>query len=552
MRRAALAFGALHLLGCGGRSDLAGTGGAPGASASSAAEASSSSSSGAGGSGGAPASCIPGESAACYEGPPGTAGVGICQPGAKVCAPDGSGFGPCLGQTLPAPEDCASAFDEDCDGVVSSCPVSYLFTIGPGAYLLGMTVDPSGDAYVAGVTVGPTMAGALPIGFPGHVGIFVAHLDPAGQLAWLREVPSTGTIASAHGSLVRVGAGLRLTGATNGVVDFAPGSFTGEKAFVVGLDAEGHPLWQIGSPATAMLAAPGPAGGTYGVAFDDCWNPDDGCFLGVDSYVGDYTDGVFLGGDFSITPPGAGQLVAYAAGSDSAGNLVLAGASSGGSTTPQSLFVGAFAWTGDVLWSHAFAGTADPSGALSTRYPLDFSAALGAAEHASALRQTAFALAVGPDDSVAVAAVATGPIDFGGGPLDAPGDTLLLARFDATGHLLWSRSLGGPVESGPPALAFTPAGHLLVLAGMPTATTGLPPGALDFGGGPLTGKTVLARLDGAGNLLGQAVVPAVDLDSFPAIAWAAGSTFVAGTFAGALDFSADPATGFAVMRIPGP
>jgi hypothetical protein len=72
---------------------------------------------GAGGSAtGAAASCSPGETTTCYEGPSGTEGVGECAAGEATCDADGAGFGPCEGATLPAPETCDNGVDEDCDG----------------------------------------------------------------------------------------------------------------------------------------------------------------------------------------------------------------------------------------------------------------------------------------------------------------------------------------------------------------------------------------------------------------------------------------------------
>lgn len=70
--------------------------------------------------GGAPPSvCVPGEMKSCYDGPPGTQGVGPCKAGAIVCAADGSGFGPCTGQIVPTAEICGDAIDQDCSGKVN-------------------------------------------------------------------------------------------------------------------------------------------------------------------------------------------------------------------------------------------------------------------------------------------------------------------------------------------------------------------------------------------------------------------------------------------------
>jgi hypothetical protein len=66
-----------------------------------------------------PPVCLPGEQRACYTGPTGTSGVGRCAPGAELCLSDGTGFGPCLGDVVPALESCATDEDDDCDGLVN-------------------------------------------------------------------------------------------------------------------------------------------------------------------------------------------------------------------------------------------------------------------------------------------------------------------------------------------------------------------------------------------------------------------------------------------------
>jgi hypothetical protein len=65
--------------------------------------------------------CTPGSQTACYEGPPGTAGVGLCKGGLRTCNAEGTAFGACEGQIIPAAESCAAnaLTDEDCDGQVN-------------------------------------------------------------------------------------------------------------------------------------------------------------------------------------------------------------------------------------------------------------------------------------------------------------------------------------------------------------------------------------------------------------------------------------------------
>ncbi len=63
-----------------------------------------------------PFACVPNSTRPCYDGPSGTAGVGPCRGGTQTCKPDASGYGPCVGEVLPAPERCADGIDNDCNG----------------------------------------------------------------------------------------------------------------------------------------------------------------------------------------------------------------------------------------------------------------------------------------------------------------------------------------------------------------------------------------------------------------------------------------------------
>ena len=63
-----------------------------------------------------PCVCAPGATQSCYQGAPGTEGVGPCVGGTETCNADGLGWGPCLGQVLPVAEVCANNVDEDCNG----------------------------------------------------------------------------------------------------------------------------------------------------------------------------------------------------------------------------------------------------------------------------------------------------------------------------------------------------------------------------------------------------------------------------------------------------
>lgn len=68
---------------------------------------------------GAGCACVPGATMACYSGPGGTQDVGLCHAGVQTCNELGTGYGPCVGEVVPGSETCATASDDDCDGMVN-------------------------------------------------------------------------------------------------------------------------------------------------------------------------------------------------------------------------------------------------------------------------------------------------------------------------------------------------------------------------------------------------------------------------------------------------
>lgn len=82
-----------------------------------------------------------------------------------------------------------------------------------------------------------------------------------------------------------------------------------------------------------------------------------------------------------------------------------------------------------------------------------------------------------------------GTVDFGGGPLtSAGGSDIFVAKFDASGNHVWSKSFGDPT--------YQSAGGL-TLVGADVVLIGEKSGTVDFGGGALTGRNYLVKLSGA-------------------------------------------------------
>ena len=63
-----------------------------------------------------PCLCAPGATQPCYDGAPGTMGVGVCVGGTQTCDASGTSWGACAGEVIPSQQLCLGK-DENCDGV---------------------------------------------------------------------------------------------------------------------------------------------------------------------------------------------------------------------------------------------------------------------------------------------------------------------------------------------------------------------------------------------------------------------------------------------------
>jgi len=90
--------------------------------------------------------CMIGATQACYGGPMGTSGTGICVSGTQTCAevsPGTNRFGPCVGEVVPGTESCTNeGADDDCNGTDDDIPAR-------------------GDACIDGAAMGVCRAGVV-------------------------------------------------------------------------------------------------------------------------------------------------------------------------------------------------------------------------------------------------------------------------------------------------------------------------------------------------------------------------------------------------------
>ena len=197
--------------------------------------------------------CMPGVIAPCYDGPPGTEGVGSCKPGTKTCGGDGKSWGPCTGEVLPQMTE-ACGTDQNCDGLVQPCKGRLLWAkrfgdVKPFDELdQTIAVDNAGSVFIAGNFNGTVDFGGGPLISQGSGSMFVVKLDTNGQHVWSKSFVGTGE-NYARGIAVDSMGHVLVTGFFGGSITFGGTALTsavGAGIFVVKLDINGEHLWSKG------------------------------------------------------------------------------------------------------------------------------------------------------------------------------------------------------------------------------------------------------------------------------------------------------------------
>ena len=119
--------------------------------------------------------CSPGSMIACYDGPTGTAGVGVCAAGTRTCDAAGSGYGACIGQVTPGSEVCGDGLDNDCDGSVDETCVCAPGSTAP------CYDGPAGTVGVGTCTAGVATCSADGSGYGACIGAVTPATDVCGD-----------------------------------------------------------------------------------------------------------------------------------------------------------------------------------------------------------------------------------------------------------------------------------------------------------------------------------------------------------------------------------
>lgn len=430
-------------------------------------------STGTGGTGGAPL-CVPGTEQACYSGPAGTEGQGICEAGKQLCAADGMSFGPCSGEVLPHPENCATPIDEDCDGLAPPCIGNVLWAKRFGEdgdqIVRRLAVDSAGNVIVTGYFSGSVDFGGGLLSSPSAAAGFVAKLDASGNHVWAFAIGDS--VVQGESLAVDHDGSVLIAGSFTGSVDFGGGPLVSagmSDIFVAKLHSDGSHAWSesfgdVGGESVQALTVDGLGNVIVSGTFEANLDFGDGSLTSTGSrevYLAKLDSNGVATWSHQFGSPSLGGTASIA--TDSEGSVLLTGYFSGTldfgggplSSNESDVFVAKLDAGGAHLWSKRFGG-------------------LGS--------QNATDIAIDEDGSALVAGEFTGDLDFGGGLLAnlADGD-LFLAKLDADGNHEWSRRFGDTGNQTPKGIAIDSFGNIVL--------TGHFNGAIDFGGGPLQSAT---------------------------------------------------------------
>ena len=385
-------------------------------------------------------SCEPGTSAPCYSGPEGTEDVGACASGTMECNAEGTGYGACAGEVLPAEDACATPEDEDCDGAPKACPLDAVWARGflsEGFYPYPIVAaDAAGNVTLAG-----GFDGSLDLGNgqiftapdTDEIDAFVIQLGPDGAHRWSRHFGGLGRQAIAALDVDASG-NVVVAGSFTDQIDYGTGVQTAQGSadmVVLKLGGDGSLIWgRVFGGATDELAT--------AVALD----PAGQVVIG-----GNFSGSVSLGGNLLTSAGGSDVLVMKLAAS---GSPVIYAKGFGGVSYEYLRGVDADA-AGSAFVTGTFNDTIDfGTGPLTTAGQEDiFLAKLDSGGNVAFSQRFGDALndeepdvAVSGPGDILLTGYFQGIVSFGGDPLPSAGSSFFAASYSPEGAHRWSRAFG--------------------------------------------------------------------------------------------------------------
>jgi hypothetical protein len=365
--------------------------------------------------------CAPSSTASCYSGPAGTQGVGLCVGGTKTCNAAGTAYGACVGEVTPQTETCTTPGDDNCNGQVNES----------GA---GCVCAPSSTASCYSGPAGTQGVGLCVAGTKTCNALGTAYGSCVGEVTPQTETCTTPGDDNCNGQTNESGTGCVCSPGSTGSCYTGPAGTVG-----VGLCKAGTQV--CNAQGTAYGACTGdvvPVAETCATVGDDNCNGQTneggaGCVCTPNATTGCYPG-----------PAGTAGVGICKAGTQVCNAQGTALGACTGSVVPQlencalapdeNCDGSAPACAGTHLWSHNWGGVQDEEGN---------------------------SLAVDAADNVIVGGYVTGPVDVGCGalPVAAGVDSAALIKLTPGGVCTWSKSFGtGSQVTG---VAVDPSGNIL-------------------------------------------------------------------------------------------
>ncbi len=466
--------------------------------------------------------CTPGSISSCYTGPPGTLGVGVCSSGSATCNSMGTGYGACVGQVVPSPEDCAVPADEDCDGVAGACAGAHLWSKRFGdvndQFGRAVTTDAADNVVMTGSFQGTVSFGGANLS-AGGADLFVAKYDAAGAHLWSKRF-GDGSTQSGAGVATDVASNIVLAARLVGSIDLGGGNLTsagGDDVLLAKLDSAGNHLW-------SKRFGDANHQGAQTLRLDGAGNV---------IVAGTVSGSIDFGGG-ALTPP-AGSSRNYLAKLDAAGNHLWSKMFHGQADVATDA-------AANVVLGGRFFTTIDLGGGpLVTAGGVDvvlakFDAAgnhLWSKQLGGAGDEAIDRVVVDAAGNILVAGHLDGSVDLGGGMLTtAGGNDVFVAKFDPLGEHLWSARFGDGATQEPMAISTD---------GAAVFVSGYLQGTIDFGGGPLVASSgtriFVAKLGSSGAHQWSKVFGSIGFSYGHDLANdSAGHLLTVGIFGSAIDF----------------
>lgn len=488
---------------------------------------------GQGGSGGT--GCKPFTTEPCFTGPAGTENVGLCRQGTHECLADGSGYGACEGEVVPAIEVCTTIEDEGCDGPnPEQCPsFGHVWSKNFGGngedVITSIAVDhATGDIIGTGYFPDVIDFGGGPMASTGSTDILLFRLSAAGEHIWSKRFGDSSSQTAFDVALDSDG-GIYIVGEMYGSVDFGDGkpvtSSGGYDAFVAKFDANGNFVWSrvYGDPSsqrgrsvavtpTNQVIVAGNFSGLITLTNMEIASPNstDMFVIKLDASGFDVSARRYGG-------PKSDELMDIAV--DSQGGI---------------LVTGAFEDVADFgnLGAYQSAGDGDAFVLkLASDLNEEYVRVWGDAEF-----QRGGAVAVASNDDVFVMGDLVGSMTLGDGTTltAASGHGVFITSLYANGAHKWGTSTGNAMSFwARQMLASDPVSQAIVAVGYYDGT-------LDFGGGPLEANVVdgfVTKIGWDGSHISSTHLGGSKLDAFFGVAVSpTGDVFVSGGHQGPVDF----------------